>query len=148
MVRTRGAHRYSPHGPISVPLRETVARHIQSCSCSRLRTRLQRNLLHWPLLLFQRRLRLLSPHPGDTRLGWDLEPLLLCIRDHAGEPQIPSSNGHQARVSHRGLGRESSPPPADQSSSPQLSHIRGSHVLCSTARSDSRERQSSCQGLP
>ena len=100
-----------------------------------LQTRLQRHLLHWPLpqlrhrvlplLLFQRRLRLLSPQPGDTRPGWGLGPLLLCIRDHVGGPRLPS----RTRTSGSGESSRSrpkpSPPPTDQSSSPQLSpHTR------------------------
>ena len=89
-------------GSSSIPLREMVLAH-PGPQLLTLRTRLQRHLLHWPLLLFQRRLRLLSPHPGDTRPGWDLGPLFLCIRDHAGGPWLPSGPIHQARVSHHGL---------------------------------------------
>ena len=69
-----------------------------------LRSRPHRHHLHWPLLLYQRRLRLLSPHPDNIRPGWDLRPLLQYIRDHTGGLRLPSGPRHQARVSLQGLG--------------------------------------------
>ena len=126
----------------SIPLRETVLAH-PGLQLLTLQHRLQRNLLHWPLpqlryrvlplLLFQRRLRLLSPHPGDTRPGWDLGPLLLCIRDHAGGPCLPSGPGHQARVSHRGLGPSRRLFQLIRVRRPSYPYIRGSRVRCSAA---------------
>ena len=74
-----------------------------------------------PLLPFQRSLKVLSPHPGDTRLGWDLASPLLCIRDHPRGPHLPSGPEHLARGESSWSMPEPSPPPADQSSSPQLS---------------------------
>ena len=76
-----------------VPLRETVQAH-PGLQMLDLQTRLQIHHLHWPLLLYQRRLRLLSPYPGDIRPGWDLGLLLLSIRDHVGGPHLPSGPGH------------------------------------------------------
>ena len=86
-----------------------------------LRTRLQRHHRHWPLLIYQRRLRILSPHSGDIRPGWDLMPFLQCIRDHIGGPCPSSGPGHQAFSESLRSKPEPSPPPADQGSLPQLS---------------------------
>ena len=74
-----------------------------------------------PLLLFQRRHRLLSPHPGDTRPGWDLAPPLDSAS--ATTPEGPPSK--RARTSGPGESSRSrpepSPPSAAPSSSPRLS---------------------------
>ena len=90
-------------GSGSVPLRETVLA-LPGLQMLTLWTRLQRHHQRWPLLLFQRRLRLLSPHLGDIRPRWDLRSFLQCIRDYAGGPSLPSGPEHQAWVSIRGLG--------------------------------------------
>ena len=76
-------------GSSSIPLRETVLAppRLQRLT---LRTKLKSHHLHWSRLLYRRSLRLLSPHPCDIRPGWDLGPLLQCIRDHAGGPCPPS----------------------------------------------------------
>ena len=119
-------------GSSLVPLREMVLAH-PGLQLLALWTRLQRHLLHWTLLLFQRRLRLLSPNSGDTRPGWDLGPLLLCIQDHAGGPRLPSRPGHQARVSHRGLGLSCRLLQLIRVHRPSYPHIRGSCVRCLAA---------------
>ena len=62
-------------GSDSLPLRETVQA-LPRLQMLTLWTKLQRHHLHWPLLLYQRRLRILSSHPGDIRPEWDLGPLL------------------------------------------------------------------------
>ena len=119
-------------GSSLVPLREMVLAYpgLQRLT---LRTRLQRHLLHWPLLLFQKCLRLLSPYPGDTRPGWDLGPLLMCIRDHARGPCLPSGLGYQARGSHRSLGPIRRLFQLIRVRRPSYPHIRGSHVRCLVA---------------
>ena len=61
---------------------------------------------------------MLSPHPVDITPGWDLAPPLLCIRDHPGGPRLPRGPGSGESSCSR---LEPSPPPAAQSSSPQLS---------------------------
>ena len=119
-------------GSSSVPLRETVQAH-PGLQMLTLWTRLQRHLLHWPLLLYQRRLRLLSTHRGDIRPGWDLEPLLKCIRDNAGGPRLQSGPGHRARVSHRGLGPSRRFLQLIRVLRPSYPHIQGSRVRCSAA---------------
>ena len=63
-----------------------------------------RDSLHWPQLLYQRSLRLLSPHLGNIRPGWDLGPLLKYHRDYAGGPRPLSGPGYQAQGSLRELG--------------------------------------------
>ena len=112
-----------------------------------LRTRLQRHHLHWPLLLYQRRLKLLGPHRGDIIPGWDLRPLLQYIRDHTGGPRLPSRPGYQAWVSHHCLG------PSRRLL--QLIRVRGPSITSLEdqapyvqLRSDPRERRSSCPGFP
>ena len=119
-------------GSNSIPLREMVLTH-PGRQLLTLRTRLQRHLLHWPLLLFQRRLRVLSPHPDDTRPGWDLEPLFLCIRDYARGPCLPSGPVHQARVSHCGLRPIRRLLQLIRVRRPSYPHIRGSRVRCLAA---------------
>ena len=96
-----------------------------------LQSRVQRHPLHCPLLLYQRRLRLLSPHPGDIRPGWDLGPLLQCIRDHAGGPRLPRGPGHQVRVSRHGLGPSRRLLQLIRVRCPSYHRPRGSGVLCS-----------------
>ena len=89
-------------GPGSVPPRETVLA-FPGLQMPILRTCLHRHSLHWTQLLYPRSLRLLSPHPGDIRPGWDLGPLLRCLRDDVGGPRPPSGPGHQAQGSLRDL---------------------------------------------
>ena len=68
-----------------------------------LRTCHQRHSLHRPQLSYLRSLKLPNPHPGDIRPGWDLEPLLRCLKDDAGGYRPPSGPRHQARGSLRDL---------------------------------------------
>ena len=119
-------------GSGSVPLRETM-RALLGLRMFTFRTRLHRHHLHWPLLLYQRRLRLLSPHQGNIRPGWDLGPLLQCIRDHVGGPHLPSGLGHQARVSLRGLGPSRRLLHLMRVRHPSNHRPRGSGALCSAA---------------
>ena len=63
------------------------------------RTYLQLHSQHWPQQPYPRSLM----HSGDIRPGWDLGPLLRCLRDDAGGPDPPSGPGHQARGSLRDL---------------------------------------------
>ena len=94
-----------------------------------LRICLQRYSLHWPQLLYPRSFRLLSPHPDDIRPGWDLWPLLRCLRDDVGGPRPPSGPRHQARGRESSRSQpEPSPPPADEGSSPLLSSA--SRIRC------------------
>ena len=60
-----------------------------------LQTYLQIHSLHWPQLPYPRSLR----HSGDIRLGWDLGPLLRCLRDDAGGLGLSSEPRHQDRGS-------------------------------------------------
>ena len=116
----------------SVPLRETVQAHPR-LQLLTLWIRFQRYLLHSPLILFQRRLRLLSPHPGETRPGWDLGPLPLCIRDHAGGPLLLSKPGHLARVSIRGLDPSRRLLQLIRVRHPNYPRLRGSGARCLAA---------------
>ena len=63
-------------------------------------TCLQLSSQQWPQQPSLRSLR----DSGDIRRGWDLGPLLRCLRDNAGGSGPPSAPGHQARGSprHRG----------------------------------------------
>ena len=119
-------------GSSSVPLREMVQAH-PGLQLLTLRTRLLRHHLHWPLLLFQRRLRLLSPHPGDIKPRWDLGPLLLSIRDHVGGPRLPNEPGHQARVSQQGLGPSRRPLLLIRVRCPNYPRLQGSGARCLAA---------------
>ena len=65
-----------------------------------LRTYLQLHSLHWPQQPYLRSLK----DFGDTRLGWDLGPLLWYLRDDSRGPGPPSGPGHQARGSHQDPG--------------------------------------------
>ena len=64
------------------------------------RTYLQIHSLHWPQLPYLRSRR----HSGDIRPGWDLGPLLRCLKKDVGGPGPPSGPGHQAWGSIRDLG--------------------------------------------
>ena len=96
-----------------------------------LRTCPRRHSLHWPQLPYLRSLGLLSPHPGYIRLGWDLGPLIRCLRDDAGGPRPPSGPGHQALGSLRDLGSSRHLLLMMRVHRPSYHRPRGSGALCS-----------------
>ena len=98
-----------------------------------LRTFLQRHSLHWPQLLYQRSPRLLSPHPGNIRPRWDLEPLLQYIRDDTGGPSPPSGPGHQAQGSLQDLDSSRHLLQLIRAHRPSYHRPRGSGAPCSPA---------------
>ena len=85
MIRTHEAHRYRPRVQYSTPEREGVGTSRVAVAHSPAQVietpptlAPATAMIQGPaLLLFQRRLKLLSPHPSDTRPEWDLGPLLL-----------------------------------------------------------------------
>ena len=86
-----------------------------------LRSRPHRHHLHWPLLLYQRRHRLLSPPSRryQTRMGLRA-PSPVHSRPRRRAP--PSKRARTLGSGESSRSRpEPSPPPADQGSSPQLS---------------------------
>ena len=132
MVRTRGGHRYRPRVRFSTPERERMQAP-SGLQMLILRTCLQRHNLHWPQLPYPRSLRLLSPHPGDIRPGWDLKPLLRCLRYEAGGPRPPSEPGHQARGSLRDLSPSRHLLLSMRVHRPSYHRPRGSGAPCSPA---------------
>ena len=133
-------------GSGTIPLRETMQA-LPGLQMLILRAKLKRLHLHCPLLLHQKRFRLLSPHPGDIKPGWDLEPLLQCIKDHVGGPRPPSGLEHQARGSLRDLGSSRRLLQLIRVHRPYYHRLedQAPHVHL---RSDSRECGSACQRLP
>ena len=131
MVRTHGAHRYKPRVQFSTPKKD-------GAGTSRAATaRSSDQVTETPPPLAPASVleeaQASEPHPGDTRPGWDLGPLLLCIRDHTGGPCLPSGPEHLARVSHRDLGPSRHLLQLIRVRRPNYPHIRGSRVRCLAA---------------
>ena len=141
MVRTRGAHRYMPKAQFSTPERDGAGTSKAAAAHS------PDQVTETPPALAPTTAMIQGPAPtsiskeapaskppsGDTRLGWDLGPLPLCIRDHAGGPRLPSGQGHLARVSLRDLGSSRRLLQLIRVHRPSYPRLRGSGALCLAA---------------
>ena len=119
MVRTRGSHRYRPRVRFSAPERHGAgtSRAVDAHSLDQ--------VVETPPALapasISEEAQAPEAHPGDIRPGWDLGPLLQCIRDHAGGPHLPRGPPTSCSSESSRSRPELSPLPADQGSLPQLS---------------------------
>ena len=68
---------------------------------------------------------------GDIRRGWDLGPLLQCLREDARRPDPLSGPGNQARRSPRHLSQSHHLPQLRGAHHPSFHQPRGSGVHCS-----------------
>ena len=141
MVCTREAHRYRPRVQFSTLERDGAGTSRAAAAHSPAQVTETPPALAPPIAMIQgpapasisEEAQASEPHTGDTRLGWDLGPLLLCIRDLVGGPRLPSGPGHLARVSLRGLGLSRRLLQLIRVRRPSYPRLRGSGARCLAA---------------